>query len=384
MVFASSTAYGTRLLAQRVNPQGVAFEQEPLVIADIAQKAGSSYEVVYLNGEYVVIFNADSGPQGKQIYARTVTTDGTVGAEVRAAAQRAVHRLQPRRCLGQRQSADPRRQRQRREHRTQQPIFPHLRQQPAATDRARSAHLGLALSGDTEPVNGGWVTSWADLPSHDAPRATIIYAVIALDGSIVTPATPITSNYPGGGRPTVVSNGGAAGSEAMIIYTQARDAINPQIVNEDAILARRVSADGTLIGGPITLIDEPQLQTTPKAVFDGTNYVLTWTDQRNYPYPAQSRDDIFAARVGVDGTVLDPGGFPVADSFRPEQHGDVAVAGGQVMFAYRTFRYEMPWGSYRLAAREMLAADGQALNTVAPPMLDADAIRPSRSISTSR
>jgi hypothetical protein len=32
-------------------------------------------------------------------------------------------------------------------------------------------------------------------------------------------------------------------------------------------------------------------------------------------------------------------------------HGDIGVAGGQVMFAYRTFRHEAPWGSYRLATR---------------------------------
>src|SRR6185369_5400430 len=72
MVFASSTAYGTRLLAQRVTPQGVAIDQEPLVIADAASKPGN-YEVVYLNGKYVAIFNATSGPAGNQIYARTVT-----------------------------------------------------------------------------------------------------------------------------------------------------------------------------------------------------------------------------------------------------------------------------------------------------------------------
>jgi hypothetical protein len=369
-VFSSSTGYGTRLLGQRLTPHGVALEQEPFVIADAAQKAGSSYEVVYLNGRYVVIFNADSGPQGKQVYARPVTTEGVVGAQVALMPNAPFTGF----SLGDASVNGDRlilvgNANEGNGHRSSR--FARIFNSNLAplTDRFMFAG-GFALNGDTEPVSGGWVATWANLPSHDAPRATIYYAVIGTNGAIIRTETPITGNYPGNGRPTVVSNGGDAATEAMIVFTQARNGITPQIVNEDAIRAQRVLADGALIGGTITLIDEPQLQTTPDAIFDGTDYVMVWTDQRNYPYPAQARDDVFAARVAVDGTVIDPGGFAVADTFRPEMQGDVAVAGGEVMFAYRTFRHEAPWGSYRLAARAMEAEPGIVPATAEQPAFD--------------
>lgn len=82
MVFGSSNAYGTRLLAQRVNPQGVALDAEPFVIADVGEKVGA-YEAVYFDGRYVVIYGATNGVAGKQIYARTFGTDGQVGSTLR-------------------------------------------------------------------------------------------------------------------------------------------------------------------------------------------------------------------------------------------------------------------------------------------------------------
>jgi len=48
----------------------------------------------------------------------------------------------------------------------------------------------------------------------------------------------------------------------------------------------------------------------------------------------------------------------------------VAVAGGEVMFAYRTFRHEAPWGSYRLAARAMGAEPGIAPAATEQPAFD--------------
>jgi hypothetical protein len=107
-----------------------------------------------------------------------------------------------------------------------------------------------------------------------------------------------------------------------------------------------------------------------RGVFDGTSYVLSWTDQRNYPYPAQGRDDIFAARVATDGTVLDPGGFAVADSFRPEYSSSLGVVNGQVLFTYRSFRHESPFASYRLATRPVSGSDALPPTTIGAPRFE--------------
>jgi hypothetical protein len=108
-----------------------------------------------------------------------------------------------------------------------------------------------------------------------------------------------------------------------------------------------------VIGSVITLIDQPEIQDQVQAVFDGTNYVLSWTDQRNYPYPAQSQDDIFAARVTTTGSALDPAGFAVANSTRPEYASTLGVLGDQVLLMYRSFRDESPFASYRLATQTL-------------------------------
>ena len=55
----------------------------------------------------------------------------------------------------------------------------------------------------------------------------------------------------------------------------------------------------------------PLLQDTPQVAFDGTNYLVAWTDDRGGP-------GIFAARVTPGGTVLDPTGFVVSSGgYRP-------------------------------------------------------------------
>jgi hypothetical protein len=368
MVFSSSTAYGTRVLGQRVTPEGVALEQQPFVIADVAEKA-TSYEVVYLNGKYVVVYSAANGPQGNQIYARTVTTGGALGAATALVpvAPGTGFGLSEASVNGDRlivlgNSNEGTLHQSRRFFR----VFDH---DLAPVSARVQIGTNYALSGDTEPVQGGWVSAWATKGSHDKSQAGVAYAVIGLDGNVITPQSGIVGTWPdtSSGTPTVVSNGDSAATEAMVMYWQRRDAVRPQMTNSDGIRAQRIAATGAKLGGEITLIDEPGLQTQPSAAFDGTNYVMSWTDQRNYPYPAQARDDIYAARVAVDGTVIDAGGFPVADSFRPEMHGDVAVAGGEVMFAYRTFRHEAPWGSYRLAARGMDAAPASAPTTIEVP-----------------
>src|SRR5688572_10756596 len=158
MVFGSTTAYGTRLLAQRVNPTGAALDQEPFVIADSSEKI-RTYEVVYFNGGYVVLYSATNGPNGNQIYARTFGTDGTVGP-ARALVQNASgigFALSDAAVNGDKlilvgNSAEGYLHQSFRFAR----IF-NTSLQPT-TSRFQIGS-NFALGGDTEPVNGGWISA---------------------------------------------------------------------------------------------------------------------------------------------------------------------------------------------------------------------------------
>ena len=84
----------------------------------------------------------------------------------------------------------------------------------------------------------------------------------------------------------------------------------------------RVSPQGAVLDGAGFLIASgPGDQNTSDIAFDGTNYLVTWT---NYP---RRGGDVFAARVTARRTVLDPGGIPVSTSRRAEVHPSVAFDG---------------------------------------------------------
>jgi len=62
-------------------------------------------------------------------------------------------------------------------------------------------------------------------------------------------------------------------------------------------------------------------QSDPAVAFDGSIYLAVWIDRRSV-----ESNEIFAARVGADGALLDPVGIPIATG--PGERGAVSVAAG--------------------------------------------------------
>ena len=71
-------------------------------------------------------------------------------------------------------------------------------------------------------------------------------------------------------------------------------------------------------------------QDGPDVSFDGTNFFVVWMDNRNH----QSEDDVYGARVSTDGTVLDPGGIPIATDPDYQQVPDVIFDRNQYIVAW--------------------------------------------------
>jgi len=85
--------------------------------------------------------------------------------------------------------------------------------------------------------------------------------------------------------------------------------------------------------GAFPIASEPGYQTRPVTAFDGTNYLVAW-DQDLW---ASQRPGLYASRVGLDGTVLDPGGFAVSNQTgNPVSNGNPAIAfdGTNYLVAY--------------------------------------------------
>lgn len=74
------------------------------------------------------------------------------------------------------------------------------------------------------------------------------------------------------------------------------------------IFAARVKGDGTVLDPTgIPVCTAPDFQSRPSVVSDGKGFFIVWHDMRN------GKDwDVYGARVGANGTVLDPNGFLIS------------------------------------------------------------------------
>jgi len=69
-------------------------------------------------------------------------------------------------------------------------------------------------------------------------------------------------------------------------------------------------------------------QDDPSVALRGTGFVTAWTDSRS------GTTDIFAARIGPGGAILDPAGLPIAATPRNEETAALATGGPKLLVAY--------------------------------------------------
>ncbi|ATB31292.1 PKD domain-containing protein [Melittangium boletus] len=94
---------------------------------------------------------------------------------------------------------------------------------------------------------------------------------------------------------------GTDGSGYLVVWTDERD-------HDADLYGARVGSNGEVLdplGFPISRA--PNAQENPAIAFDGTNYLVVWNDLRR-----TDGSDIYGARVSKTGTVLDPAGLPLA------------------------------------------------------------------------
>ena len=81
--------------------------------------------------------------------------------------------------------------------------------------------------------------------------------------------------------------------------------------------------------GEFIICNEQGVQYEPSIGFDGTNFLVTWTDGRD------SLEQIYAARVSPSGNVIDPGGFPVLPESDEQISSDIAYDGSNYLVVWQ-------------------------------------------------
>lgn len=91
----------------------------------------------------------------------------------------------------------------------------------------------------------------------------------------------------------------------------------------------------------------------PSVTFDGANYVIVWRDTRG------NDGNIYAARVSPDGTVLDPGGFPLVEMEFDQYMPVIAHGINDDLVGFMSLT-DPPYGAFRMWALALSSVSGLA------------------------
>jgi hypothetical protein len=185
---------------------------------------------------------------------------------------------------------------------------------PIATTTDRESRPVVASDGTN------YLVAW-EKPSGGIHATRVSKAGTVLDSPALTIA-PDGPPQPGPITAAVAYGGGSY----LVVWTLGRD-----------VVASRVGTDGSVLDpAGVTISRSADGRAEPAVAFDGTNYLVTWEDNRNDPW-----GDIFAARVSPAGTVLDPSGIAIAADSSPagsEQAEPSVAANGSFLVTWRDDR----------------------------------------------
>ncbi|MCA1631566.1 MAG: carboxypeptidase regulatory-like domain-containing protein, partial [Acidobacteria bacterium] len=181
---------------------------------------------------------------------------------------------------------------------------------------------------------GRWLLVWEGHANHDDSPGTITGSFVETTGSF---GAPFTVGNNGNDRTPHLAVGG---TQALVVWST------------DDIYARRINADGTspdtVSGMPVAAVPST-LQALPSVAWDGQQYVVTWVDQRNEPFPQLPRGDIYAARVAQTNVKFEE--FVVANSSLPEDSPFVVSSNGLTVFSYAKSHPQAPYAAHRTTTR---------------------------------
>lgn len=147
------------------------------------------------------------------------------------------------------------------------------------------------------------------------------------------------------------------GTNFLVVWTDYRNGSTPDIYGA------RVNTSGVLIDTNGIAISTASLeQQSPAIVFNGTNYLVVWQHQTSLGW------DIKGARVTPSGTVLDPSGFDISYANNYQWYPAVAFDGTNCLVVWgdrRSGTREDIYGARVSPSGTVLDPDGFAISTYA-------------------
>jgi hypothetical protein len=343
-VFQRQIAGKAQVFAQRLNSVGQALDAQPFAISEGPNESNRNPAVAFNGQNFLVVWQrtqTDSfGNQTPRIYGRRVSPAGqTLGGAFPVMAGETPDVA----ALGD--------------------TFLTVAIQPAGEIRSVNAirvdAAGTVLGTNPSTVSGNfcfaprvasfadrWLIVWEYHSNHD-DSTSYIRAAFADSTAAISPSFQVAlSNNPTSGQISYdhTPHLAVAGLEALIVWSDNDN-------GENNIKGRRIQANGVLLGSNFGFLvsQASGSQSFPAVSWDGSNYIATWLDHRNEQFPVQPRGDIYGARLGPKGAILER--FAVANSPAAEENPSLLSANGVTLFAYSSFYDDAPYSAMRVTTR---------------------------------
>lgn len=286
----NSTSSAYSVLARRMLPDGTLLDAAPIVIG-----SGATPEVAGLNGQFLVAYVRSAGFPLQQ-YPNVVRVDGATGT-----------------VLGP----------------------------------ALAINSTYAIAPDVCALGNGWLVVWQRNYSASDTHGDVNAAFVDAQG---VPGAPlfVAGAYNTYNHSVAVA---AAADQALItwVYGTASNVTR-------RVQTRRLAVNGTFLdAGALPLLPTVGAEHfSPAVAFDETLYTVAFQDLRAASSSLDLRSDLYAARVALDGTRLDGAGFGLETS--PLSEVGPALAGlpaRRTLLARSTLRPEAPLAAFRLATRTL-------------------------------
>jgi len=166
-----------------------------------------------------------------------------------------------------------------------------------------------------------YLVAWAD---QRADTGDIYVCRVTHDGSVLDPeGIPVSAASGFQGEPAVTFDG----TDYLVAWTDMRG-------GDADVYGARVTPGGVVVDtSGIALVVDSAWQTGPAVAWDGTNFLLIWVDRRN-----DVSGDIYGARVTSEGVVLDSAGFPVSAASNLQDSPGLACGNDEVLVVWHDMR----------------------------------------------